>query len=442
MKKYCLILIFILCISWLLPLRASASGVGGLLSGNALSTEQYSGTAKAAILYECNTDTIVYGHQMDLRMNPTGLIKVLTALIALEKGNLDDVVTVRRSTLNSVAIGSVSANLQAGEQLTLRSLLFCIMVASANDACAVVAEHIAGSQAAFVKMMNDRAASLGCKNTYFTNVHGLTDTNQYSTARDLAIITAEALRNPDFTSMFGTLSYQVPATNLSAARTLSTTNNMLNPQSPYYDERVTGGKPAAASTKDRSIVCTAEKDGCRYICIILSAEAKMSGTVVSSFTNFKEATALLTKGIKGYSIQQVLGKDRPYGMFPVLGGENDVAVCPDESAFALLPKGFDKSVLQFEPSMDATALVAPVVAGQIVGNLKVSYNGVTIGNYQLRALHDVAKAGTVIQPAPSVEKSGISLRRVVLFGIAGVVGIGLAFFVVRRRPRRSSRREF
>lgn len=439
MKKFCLILALLLCLLCLTPVSASAQALQGLAQGKPLSTESYTATAKAVVLYERNTDTLVYAHQPDLRLNPTGLVKVLTALIALEEGNPDDVVTVKRATLNSVGVGVVSAGLEAGEEISLRDLLYCIMVSSANDACAVVAEHIAGTQGAFVEKMNERAATLGCVNTHFTNVHGLQDEKQYSTARDLAIITAEALRNPELTAMFGLVSYTVPATNKSAARNLTTTNYLMNPQSPYYDARVTGGKPAAASTRDRSLVCTAEAEGSRYLCVVMSAQAKMSGNTVKTFTNFQEASKLLDMGFEGFRAQQVLSADQPYGLYAVAGGENHVVVSPEETVSALLPVDFDKSKLQFEAEMDDAKLTAPLSAGEIVGTLKVSYNGVSLGTFRLRACHGVAAAGTVIQPAQAV-KRGISLKWMILGGGVVMVLLGGAALLWVRGRRKGGKR--
>lgn len=443
MKKFGVFLVILLCLVQIFPVTAQASESSGLQAGLALAgNESYRGTAEAVVLYECNTDTLVYAHQPDKRVNPTGIVKVLTALIALEEGNLDDVVTVHRATLNSVGVGVVSAQLQAGEEMTLRDLLYCIMVASANDACTVVAEHIAGSQTAFVEKMNARAATLGCVNTHFTNVHGLKDEKQYSTARDLAIITMEALRNQEFTHMFGVVSYTVPATNKSAARSLTTTNYMMNPNSSYYDARVTGGKPAAATTKDRSLVCTAQAEGSRYLCVVMSAQAKVSGSSVTSFTNFKEASKLLDMGFEGYAVQQVLGTGQSFGLYPVEGGENHVVVGTEEDVFALLPIGFDSEKLQFEDVMDAGALTAPVAAGQTVGTLKISYNGVLIGTANLQACHAVAVRGTVIQNADkSGEKRGLLSFGSIALCVGSAVVLTVALYagcrivMRKRRPK-------
>lgn len=352
--------------------------------------EKYRGSASAAILYERNTQTMVFAHNPDRVINPTGLVKLLSALIVLEEGNLDDIVTVKRSTLNSVGVGAVSAGLKAGEELSLRDLLYCVMVSSANDAAAVMAEHVAGSQDEFVKKMNAKAATLGCVNTHFTNVHGLKDDRQHSTARDLAIIIDEALKNQQFVELFGATSYTVSATNLSESRNLKTTNYMMDENRAYYDERVTGGKPAAATTSDRSMACVGRVGNCEYLVVVISAQARMSGSAVSRYTNYDEASALLDLGFEGFSVQQVLGTAQPFSLYPVSNGENHVVVSPDTDVYALLPLEFDFSLLQLQDVRHDDALVAPLKAGTVVGTLEIYYDSVYIGKVDILARHDVA----------------------------------------------------
>lgn len=410
MKKTGILFLLLLCLLQVLPLNAIAEGnhtdCSTLQARHSLTDgEVYTGTARAVILYERNTQTLVYAHNPDQPINPTGLIKLLTALIVLEEGNLEDVVTVKRSTLNSVGVGAVSAGLQAGEEITLRDLLYCVMVSSANDAAAVMAEHVAGSQAEFVKKMNDRAATLGCVNTHFTNVHGLKDDRQLSTARDLAIITAEALENPQFCELFAVTEYTVPATNLSAARSLTTTNYMMDPDSKYYDARVTGGKPAAATTTDRSIICTARSEDAEYLCVVISAKARTSGSVITRFTNFDEAGKMLSFGFEDFAVRQVMGTEQPFGMYPVEDGENQVVIGPDAQVFALLPTKFDPMKLKFEDVRDSSVLRAPVAEGTVVGTLRIYYDDLLIAQLNLLARHTVAPAGTTIQ-TPDISGSG------------------------------------
>ena len=139
------------------------------------SREQFSVAAKAALLIDLNTNRVVYEQDADERVYPASLTKIMTCLIALENGNLSDVVTVSESALADLDEDSSVAGLVVGEQMTLENLLYCMMVVSGNDACNVIAEHVAGSVTDFVRMMNQRAYELGCTNTHFNNPHGLHD---------------------------------------------------------------------------------------------------------------------------------------------------------------------------------------------------------------------------------------------------------------------------
>lgn len=360
-------------------------------------------TADAAMLYELNTDTLVYGWNLDKRIDPTGMVKILTVLVALENGNLSDEVTVKRSTLNTVAIGSVSANLQSGEVISLKDLLYCIMVASANDACAVVAEHIGGTQAAFVEMMNAKALELGCTDSQFANVHGLSGTDQYTTARDLAVITEAALENQLFAEMFSLEEYFVPATNKSPERRIITTNYMMSDTytTKHLDGRVTGGKTAAATLTDRSLISTAEVGSSRYLCIIMSAEGEISddGFVVLRYGSFEETRALLDYGFQNFAVRQVVNAQQTYAQYPIAGGENDVVVTVSEDLYTLLPKDFTDEDLRFEAIMDDNQMNAPVDAGAVLGTLLIRYHDIVLGTYDLVSMHAVATKDSLIEEA-------------------------------------------
>lgn len=463
MRKIGVFLLMLVCLLHCTPLISTAATEESITSGCSTlqaqyaiaGDEAYTGTADAALLYEMETQTLVYAHNPDDIINPSGLVKIMTALIVLEEGELGDMVTVERSTLNSVGSGSVSAGLQAGEMMSIRDLLYCMMVSSANDAAAVMAEHVAGSQQAFVDKMNEKAATLGCVNTHFANVHGLKNDSQCSTARELAIITEEALKNELFVQMFGLVNYQVPATNMSAARNLTTTNYMMDASSKkYYDERVTGGKPAAATTADRSVICTAEDENGRYLCVIISATAKTSGYSVKEYTNFTEAKSLLDLGFKGFAVQQVLGGDQPFGMYPVSNGENSVVVGADRDVYALLPVEFDRSVLQFRDVKDQQSLVAPLKKGTAVGTLQILYGDIVVGEVELLARHDVALAGTTIEEVQNessihrilniLKWMGIIILVLAVVLVAGLLTVrqaNIRRYQKRKKQQRSKQRE-
>lgn len=452
MRKFTIFLMIFLCLLTCCPCYVAAAGEQSVVSGcstlqakNALGSEEaYTGTAKAMILYELDTKTLVYAHNPDASINPTGLVKLMTVLVALEEGDLDEVVTVKQSSLNALSGGAKKLGLKANDQLTVKDLLYCIMVVSANDAAVVLADHIAGSQSAFVAKMNAKAATLGCTNTHFADVNGLNDANQHSTVRELAIITEEALKNNVFTELFGAVNYQLSATVSCDKLTLVTTNSLMNPNSKLYDERCTGGKPSAAGGADRSIVCTAQSDTGRYLCLLISVADKKtdySGTM-------KEAKNLISMGLEGYAVQQVLGADQPFGMYAVAQGENSVVVSPDRDVYALLPVKLDQSLLQFRDVKNSSSLTAPLKEGTAVGTLQILYGQIVVGEVNLLACHDVALEGTTITQVPNTKSSpflkilkwgGIILLCMTIVAAGGLIAlrqINMARYKKKKHHRR------
>ncbi len=461
MKKslpICLLLaVCILLAALPVPAAAVTGGMSchGLLADAALDASgKKLDTAKAVVLYELNTDTLVYSYNADMLVNPTGLVKILTALVALENGNLEDVVTVRQATLNTVAVGSVSARLKAGEEITLRDLLYCIMVSSANDACAVVAAHIGGDQSGFAEILNAKARALGCTTSNFTNAHGLTDEAQFSTARDLAIITKAALDNPMFTEMFGVTAYTVPATNKSDARNLKTTNNMMRDTMSHYDSRVTGGKPAAATTVDRSMICTAEIDTARYLCVVMNTKGTASedGLSIVRYGIFEEMSALLNYAQEGFELRQILDDSQALYHYQVAGGENGVVLRPSRDVSVVLPRDCDAEKLAFFHTVEMASLTAPLLQSQKLGQLTISYGNLIMGTCDLLAMNAVAPSGSSITQADRLEASGgertvffkqlIGYAALTLLGIVVLAGaIAIAVRIVRSgKIRRQQRR--
>ena len=206
---------------------------------------------------------MVYSVNPDSAYDPGNLVKMMTGLLIAERANLDDLVTVDSTLLKQLPVDSYVIGLQDGEIISMRDLLYCILVESANDAAVIAANHVSGSINAFIVEMNAYATELGCENTYFANVHGLYEPMQFSTARDLAKILVKALENEAFMDAFSLIYYTVPATNLSEARELSNDNFMLNDSmmTIYLDYRVTGGRPAVTKTGERNLAVTAEQNG-------------------------------------------------------------------------------------------------------------------------------------------------------------------------------------
>ncbi len=365
-------------------------------------------SSDAVLLYELNTDTLVYGWNMDMRIDPSGMVKILTVLVALEHCDLEEIVTVGEVHKVGELIGSVSVNLRHKEKIKMKDLLYCVMVASGNDAAYVVAAHIAGSQEAFVELMNQKASELGCVDSKFANAHGLSGTDQYSTARDLARITKAALENPVFAEMFCTEEYTVPANELSPERRLLTTNYAMSTlyTGKYYDSRVTGGKTAAATLTDRSLICTAEVGTSRYLCVLMSAEGVVSedGFVVQYYGSFEETKTVLDYGFRNFGVRQVVDPQESYAQYAVTGGSNDVVVHASDALYTVLPLDVTAEDLEWKSIVDADALQAPLDAESVVGTLEVRYNNIVLGCCDLKTMHSVAMDGTAIEDASKLQE--------------------------------------
>ena len=355
-------------------------------------------TAEAVILYAPDSDTMVYSWNPDVPLDPSGMNKIMTALIALEIGDPAALVTVTSTALNSVEVGAMAVGLKTGEILTLRDLLYLMMVGSANDAAAVVAEHISGSQSAFVALMNKRAVELGCSNTNFANPTGLSVEGQYTTARDLAKITGAALKLDDFVDMFSAVEYTVLPSDSTKERKVVTTNYMMSDATrrDLLDSRVTGGKTGALSTTDRSLISTAEQDGQCYLAVVMSAKGAMTsdGSSVRTFGNFSETKLLLDHAFSQYSQQQLLSTNMVMAQFQVMNGENALAVSSREVVSAIMPNDMNADLITYRCIKATENLTAPVSKGDIVGSVELWYGDICVAKNDLVALHDVREKGT------------------------------------------------
>ena len=190
--------------------------------------------ARTAFLFDANTGVILYSKNADMELPQASCTKVMTALVAVERGNLDQMITVGADAHALVNPDSSYMGLATGEKLTLRDLLYGLMLPSGNDAAVAIADGIAGSVPAFVALMNQRAQQLGLTHTHFVNPHGLDAPGHYTSARDLAVLAAVAMRNPTIEQITSTLSYNIPASPTHKAYHLASGNDLLaNSRSPY-----------------------------------------------------------------------------------------------------------------------------------------------------------------------------------------------------------------
>ncbi len=426
--------------------EASISSCHGIDANSAILGEgKLVDNVRAGILYEANSQTLMYAFKADETMYPASLVKIMTALIALEKGNLQDVVVASDEALSAVPIDAVSAKLQIGEQMKLMDLLYCMMVGSANDAASVIAEHISGDQEAFVAEMNRYAGELGCTGTTFVNPHGLHDEQQVTTARDVLRILDKALKNEQFKKIFTAKTYTVEATNMSDIRNLETGNSLMDTTSGlYYDSRVIGGRTGVANDGRRCLAAAAEANGMLLISVVMGTESVYQEDGYSAILvgGYKETSKLLDTGLQGYKTAQVMFANQPLQQCKVDNGDCDLVIGPKEAVSSVLPVDATVDNLTYHYTVDA--LKAPISKGDKVTTLQVWSGGLCVAETELYALNSVGYAQS-ISVNNDAENNSDNGSKVAVFTVIGIVMVALiAVVAVRFIPvftakRRSSR---
>lgn len=390
-----------------------------------LGSQKLFDNAKAAILYEATSETLMYTMNPDERMYPASLVKIMTALIAVEKGALSDSVIVTESAISSLPIDAVSADLVADEQISLEDLLYCLLVGSANDAAVVIAEHISGSQNAFVQLMNQYAQELGCTGTQFTNAHGLHNADQYTTARDAARILDAAMKNEVFRSIFTAVKHTVPATNKSEERNLGSNNSLMDTTSKlYYDPRVIGGRTGVTEDGRRCIAVAAENNGMLLISVVLGSETtyQEDGYSAISVGGYHETTTLLDAGFNGYKSAQILFANQALKQCDVVNGSSDVILGSQVSVSAVLPENVTAADLSLRYS--ELELHAPVAAGQKVSSVQVWHGNMCVAEADLYALNSVESTDSVkITQDTEVDNGKWVTVLWIILGTIGVVAV-------------------
>ena len=342
MKKLTLLLSAVLLLV-LLPVRAMAVDIPI--------------TSRAAILMEKETGEILYAQNEHEKLEPASVTKVMTMLLTMEaidagKLHYDDIVTV---SANAAAMGGSQVYLKEGEQMTVEDMLKAVCVASGNDACVALAEHISGVTELFVEQMNNRAKELGMNDTHFVNCNGLTAEGHLTSAYDIAIMSRELLLHHDDIHRFSTIWMDSIR---GGAFQLANTNKLIR----FYDG-ATGLKTGFTSTAGYCISATAERDGMELIAVIMKGETADSRNT--------DAKSLLNYGFSTYALVNVT-PDESFAPVPVALGTADTVQpqLAEQGSHLLLPKNQVGDLQQ--SVVVAESLTAPVEKGQKRGELTVT----------------------------------------------------------------------
>ena len=333
--------------------------------------------AKSAILMEESTGNILYESNPDERLPIASVTKVMTMLLIMEavdsgKISLDDMVTVSG---NAMSYGGSTMFLETGEQLTVNDMLKGIAVASANDGCVAMAEHLAGSESAFVDMMNEKAKELGMENTHFMNTNGLDEDDHYSSARDVAIMSRELMKHE---TIFNYTSIWMD-TLRGGKFQLANTNKLIR----FYD----GANGLKTGSTSKALCClsaAAKRNDMQLIAVVLGAP--------TSAERFASAKSLLDYGFANYAVNtQITAGDEVQKIAVEKGVDKEVGVVAGDSCSTLVKKGQEDNITK-EIKIDET-ITAPIEAGQKIGTMTISRDGEVIAYIDLNASSAVEKKG-------------------------------------------------
>ncbi|MCL2815022.1 MAG: D-alanyl-D-alanine carboxypeptidase [Oscillospiraceae bacterium] len=222
------------------------------------------------VLMDADTGQVLFERNMHARIYPASVTKIMTALLALERGNLSGTVTMSHDAVWSVGRDTSHIALDENEQLTLEEALYALAIESANDAANGIAELVGGTMENFAKLMTQRAKELGAKNTNFANAHGLPDLNHYTSAYDLALIMAAAVKIPEFTKIFTTVTYSMPPTNRQPeTRKFNRKNSLI--EGPYAYEGIIGEKNGWTGDAGYTYIASAKQNGRTLVAAVIKS---------------------------------------------------------------------------------------------------------------------------------------------------------------------------
>lgn len=382
----------------------------------------------SVILMEESTGTILYEKNMDEAHYPASITKIMTTLLALENGNLSDMVTFSDDAINNTEGSGIARDY--GEQMTLEQCLYGVMLESANECAYAVAEHVGGTVENFVDMMNAKAKELGCTNTHFANPHGLQDENHYTTAHDMALIAQAAYQNETFRIIIGTKMYTIPPTNKHAEETvLRNHHDMLctyhNANRKYLYPYCVGGKTGYTATANSTLVTYAEKDGMTLICVVMNTQSP---------NQFIDTVNLFDYAFDNFQVLNVAENDTDYSAETTVDNGNLNNIAPfvelDKDAVIVLPKTAEfsdtsSSVEYNDSDPEIAGSITYTYAGRNVGKADIKTTGVVVEGYAFdneSTEEEEQEAVSTVQVKPIV----------VVLLIVAVILLGVLLFFLKR----------
>lgn len=428
-KLFSIIFTVILAFTVILtPLTASAYEITG-----------FDITAKAGMLVSMDTGEILYSNNIDQKMYPASLTKMMTVTLMLESEKYDPagkVAMTKEVQTLILGTGSAVSNFQIGEEITQLDLVYTVLMSSFGDCAYLAAIYYGGSVEGFVAMMNDKAAELGLTGTHYSNPVGLHDEGNYTTVRDVYTLMSYALKNETFKTVCSAPRYTVEATNMSGKRTLSTTNFLIDNTTNYYYQYAKGGKTGYTDEAGRCLVSFASYNGYNYMCVLMNCPPNADRRY-----EFVESAELYRWAFNDFSFKEVANSTDPVCEMPVeLSLDTDFVSLYFEKPFVtVLPNEADDSTIVVKTHLKADSVEAPVKKGEVLGTADVIYAEQVIGTVNLVAGDSVKESKLLIALKYIKSFFGSVYMKVVYVLIALAVAIFI-FMTIRLNMARIRKR--
>ena len=407
-------------------------------------------SANAVVLLDMSTGHVLYAKNEHNRVYPASLTKIMTVLVTLEaisagKVSADDYVTASQNIGFDLTDDGSTADIVPGETMTLKNLLYCTLVTSANEACNIIAEHVGGTIPDFVQMMNDKAQQLGCTGTHFANTHGLPNGDHYTTAWDFTLISRAAADYGLFMEICNTRQVEIPPTNLKTTpRILKNTNALLGDNDYYagytYDY-ARGIKTGYTSAAGYCLISTAINGDYNLMAVVMGSRTIQQADGSYRVGSFDDSIALYEWTFANWSYIEVLKTSKIITDIPLeMGrGADRVSVRPAQPIFALLPHDVDTGI--FEESVvifserNGVALKAPISVGEVLGEISILRNGEIIGRTSLVATSSIELSKTYYIRSEIKRVLESSAARVLMIALI-LMFVLYTVSVIRYRSRR------
>lgn len=346
----------------------------------------------SAIIIENKTGKVLYEKNSEQKMYPASTTKILTAILTIEKGKLQDKTKVSKTAIAEMKSGYTSAYLVEGEVLTVEELLELLLIHSANDASNVLAEYISGSIPAFVDLMNLKLKELGCNSTHFVTTNGLHDDNHYTTAKDMATITRYCMRNSDFRRIVAMQECHIKATNKFGERKFKNTNGLEVIGSKYYYPGCIGVKTGFTSQAQNCLISAVSKNNLQLIAVVLHCnltDDKQSARYIDSKTLYDYAYST-------YTFKEIAKASTIINRIEVKGGSKETKSLDlklQDSITALVNRNYTSQIV---PEIKLNNNIsAPIAQNAILGQVVYTIDGQSYTT-NLLATHNVEKDESMI----------------------------------------------